>query len=447
MAAHPPPPVAPRKAFREPAQTASVQCPCCGGPITLKGFGGVEQVACPYCGSELAPQESGALDVLRQVQRQHRQSMIPLHTRGTLEGQEWEVLGIVWRECTVDGVTYPWQEFLLYNPYQGYRWLIYQMSDGHWSLGGALLGAPRSNTGGAHKSVEFKKQRYRHFQTSVATAVYVEGEFPWQIHAGDNAVAHDYILPPYSISIEESQMPDGSADVNFTGMEHIEGAAVWKAFGLPGSPPRTQGVGALRPNPYKERARFMWLTFAGLMVAWLVVAVIYVGGRTNKIVFEDHKLSHAPMSQEITIGTPGDKTTLQFEFVAQGLSNGWAYADVMLVNANAENGIGFGATAEEWHGVSGGESWREGSASETVVIGGVDGGTYLLQITPSMGDASAIPKQVPSVQLSVRIKENIVLARYLVISLLVIILFPVLNAMLRMFYEGRRWQNSDYAPG
>lgn len=435
-------PAAPAKAFREPAQTESVQCPACGGPITLKGFGAIEQVACPYCGSELAPEDSGALSVMRQIQREQRQSMIPLHTRCNLQGHEWEVLGIVWRECNVDGVTYPWQEFLLFNPYRGYRWLVYQMSDGYWTLGSALAGAPRANVNAAHKSIEFNKARYRHFQTVTATASYVEGEFPWQVHVGDNAVMHDYVLPPHSISIEESQMPDGSADVNFTGMAHIEGSEVWKAFNLPGTPPATQGVGSVLPNPYKQRAGFMWLTFLALFVALIAVSVLYVGGRSNKVVL-DKTLDATPFTQEITIGETGKKTTIEFEFAATGLSNQWAYVDVMLVNTKSEDAIGFGATAEEWHGIS----WKEGSQKQSVTMGGVEGGRYLLQINPSSGNAAGKPVVIKGLKLKVRLTENVVLVRYLFIAFLVILAFPLINAFLGMFFEGRRWKNSDYAPG
>ena len=102
MAAHPPAP----KLFREPARTAPVQCPACGGPITLRGFGAIEQVSCPYCGSELRPQDSGALQILRQAQRARQASALPLYTRGTLDGIEWELIGIVWRQCVVDGIAY-----------------------------------------------------------------------------------------------------------------------------------------------------------------------------------------------------------------------------------------------------------------------------------------------------------------------------------------------------
>lgn len=435
----------PTKLFREPATTGAVQCPACGGPITLRGFGAIEQVACPFCGSELSPEDNGALSVLRQVQRQHRESVLPLGLRGTLDGHEWEIIGIVWRECSVDGSVYPWQEFLLYNPYRGYRWLVYQLTDGHWQLGEALAGAPKAGTAGfGHKSVEFKKRAYRHFQTVVARATYVEGEFPWQVHAGDQAVVHDYVLPPTGLSIEESSTPDGGSDVAFTAMRHIEAADVWKAFGRPGRPPPKSGVGAIAPNPHKKHHAFYWSVFGILFLAWLGLTVLYVSGRDHKTIWKTSELSAAtPIAEEITIGVEGRKTTLELE-VGAPLSNQWAYVEVMLIKQDAEEAIGFGVTAEEWHGVEGGESWREGDSSPSVTIGGVEGGKYLLQVTTEVGDASGKPIVTP-MKLNVELKQDVVLLRYIFLPLVVMLLFPIFNLLRSGFYEGLRWNQSDYA--
>ena len=432
------------KLFREPARTEPVQCPACGGPITLKGFGGVEQVSCPYCGSELAPQDSGPLQIVQQVARQRQQSALPLYARGTLEGHEWEIIGIVWRQCQVDGIVYPWQEFLLYNPYRGYRWLVYPMTDGHWSLGGALPGAPKAQLTG-HKSVLFKKKSYKHFQSSVARVSYVEGEFPWQVRVGDTAVAHDYVAPPEGLSIEEQATEDGGSDVNFTQMHHIEGSAVWKAFRLPGRPPPTSGVGNLQPNPWTRGSKWVWLSFLVLLAVYVGAAWLYLQGRHTKTVFESNELTLEPYSQEIEIGDKGETTTLDVRFSARPLSNQWAYVDVMLISQVSEEAIGIGATAEEWHGVEGGESWREGSQSETITVGGVEGGKYLLQIIPQAGAAAGQPAPT-DLKLSVRIQQDVVMLRYLGLPLLVILAFPFLNFLLGRIFEGRRWANSDYAP-
>lgn len=442
MAAHAP--VTVSKVFRDEAKTESVQCPACGGPITLRGFGAVEQVACPYCGSELAPEDNGALSVMRQVQRQRRESVLKLNARGTFEGAEYEIIGIVWRECQVDGAVYPWQEFLLFNPYLGYRWLIYQVSDGHWQIGEALRGAPRASTAGfGHKSVEFKKQRFRHFQTIVARVTYVEGEFPWQVHAGDQAVAHDYVLPPSGLSVEESSTPDGGADVAFTATKHIEPAAVWKAFGLPGRPPPATGVGSLRPNPHKKNHAFYWVAFGVLFIAWLGLSILYVSGRDKKVVFESSAVGTEPIAQELTIGVPGRGTTLKLDISAP-LSNQYAYVDVLLIKQDAEEATNFGVTAEEWHGVEGGESWREGDSSPSVTIGGIEGGTYLLQITSEVGDASGKPVASP-VKITAKLTQDIVLMRYVLLPFGVLLFFPLVNLLRSGVFEGRRWNQSDYA--
>ncbi|MEX1368746.1 MAG: DUF4178 domain-containing protein [Nannocystaceae bacterium] len=440
MAAQAPAP----KLFREPARTGAVQCPSCGGPITLKGFGAVEQVSCPYCGSELAPADSGALQIVQQAARQRQPSVLPLYARGTLDGHEWEIIGIVWRQCEVDGIVYPWQEFLLYNPYRGYRYLIFQMTDGQWSLGQALPGAPKAQLTG-HKSVRFKKQSFKHFQSSVAKVSYVEGEFPWQVRVGDTAVAHDYVAPPVGVSIEEQRTADGGSDVNFTQMKYIAAAEVWKAFGMKGSAPSTSGVGNLQPNPWTKDAKWVWLSFLVLLVLYIGAVALYVQGRDTKVVFDDRDLSLEPFSKEITIGKDGEDTTLDVTFSARPLSNQWAYVDVMLISQVSEEAIGIGATAEEWHGVSGGESWREGSQSQTVTVGGVPGGKYLLQIVPQAGAAAGQPAPT-DLELAVKIEQDVVLLRYLVLPLIVILLFPFLNFVLGRIFEGRRWANSDYAP-
>ena len=59
-----------------------------------------------------------------------------------LDGVQWELIGIVWREVEVEGTKYPWQEFLLYNLYYGYRYLLYFLYDGHFALGSPLAQAP-----------------------------------------------------------------------------------------------------------------------------------------------------------------------------------------------------------------------------------------------------------------------------------------------------------------
>ena len=439
MAAHPPTPLKP---FREEAKVAPVQCPACGGPIALRGFGGIEQVSCPHCGTELQADPGSALQILQYAQRARRSSAIPLHARGIIEGDEWEVLGIVWREAHVEGVTYPWQEFLLFNPYKGYRWLVFSMTDGHWSFGDALPGAPRRYS----RSLLFKRQVYKHFQSSWAVTSYVEGEFPWQIHVGDRSHGHEYVRPPHSISVEENPS-EGGHDVSFTALRWISPSEVWRAFRLPGAPPPLRGVGTLQPNPWKERTGLTWLSFVVMLGIWAVLSVIYVGSRSETLVFERERVGFEPIVDTVQIGEDGESTVLELELEGHGLSNSWAAAEVILVREGTEEALGFASVAvvDNWHGVSGGEHWSEGNRKRTQVIAGVPGGRYLLQVAPT-GGTQGTETPPATIKLDIRLRQDVALLRYVLLPLGIIIGIPLLYLILGAAFEGRRWANSDHAP-
>ena len=48
------------------------------------------------------------------------------------DGVELEVIGAMTRSVTFDGVKYFWNEYLLYNPKVGFKWLVH--SDNHWNF-------------------------------------------------------------------------------------------------------------------------------------------------------------------------------------------------------------------------------------------------------------------------------------------------------------------------
>ncbi len=388
----------PTKLFREPAKLDGLSCPSCGGSIQLKSFGQREQVTCSYCGSTLSPDQSGALALAQKAQRERRESALPLYARGALEGVEWEIIGIVWRECKDPyGVAYPWQEFLLFNPYAGYRWLVFSMTDAHWSLGQALPGAPLvsrdddADWGSTQTCADYEGEVYRHFQRSEAYVTYVEGEFPWQVRAGDKATMDDYVAPPYGISIERTAGESGE-DLQFTRSRHVEAAEVWEAFKPGGSPTRPTGIGMLQPNPWHATTRVTWISCGVLMALWLVFSIGYGSGRELRSVKSIETRAHETVSERLTIGTKGEHTSIQVDLSSTTLDNSWAFAEVMLVNLDTEEAIGLGAEVSEYSG----PGWREVDRNGTMRVNGVPGGEYLLQATfqasqPKPWQASIVP--------------------------------------------------------
>ncbi len=442
-------PQAPRKLFREPGETGSIKCLACGAPIALHSFGALQRVVCSHCGSSLAPDDSGALALLEAVARAHQPSVLPLHARGTLDGIQWEIIGICWRRVVVDGVAYPWQEFLLFNPYHGFRWLIFNKTDGHWSFGKNLDGAPQSLRR-QHLAVRFAGKTYRHFQGGTAAVTYVEGEFTWEVRVGDEARADDFVAPPYGLSVEQSSGNDGT-EFNFTEQRHLDRREVWKAFDCPGKPPREHGVGMLRPNTWRRQAGSMWLSCFLLFAAWWGVrGYVDSSGPPASTVFERQAASFdEPFTEEIEIGNDDRNVAVDFRFSATPLDNSWAYAEVLLVHMTTEEAIGVELEVGYYFGRSGGESWTEGSRAITKTLGAVPSGRYLLQVTPQRDTAGLSPTAAANIRsptgFSLRIEQDVPLTRYDVLALLIIFLFPLFGLIMGFIIEKNRWSNSDYA--
>ena len=49
--------------------------------------------------------------------------LIPLGTRGKIRGTDYEVIGFERRTIHVDGAAYSWHEYVLFNPFKGFRYL------------------------------------------------------------------------------------------------------------------------------------------------------------------------------------------------------------------------------------------------------------------------------------------------------------------------------------
>ncbi len=123
----PGPPAAPAK-----PQVKALNCPQCGAAITLRSFQQAVTVVCESCHSILDAKDPN-LTVLQQFKAATNElrPMIPLGTRGKLRGTDYEVIGFQRRSIFSEGERYDWHEYLLFNPYKGFRYLSeYQ---GHWN--------------------------------------------------------------------------------------------------------------------------------------------------------------------------------------------------------------------------------------------------------------------------------------------------------------------------
>src|ERR687893_391748 len=106
------------------AVTASrLNCPQCAGPLELRAPDKAERVTCPNCGA-LLDINRGELRYLKTLEFVGTRPDIAPGAVAEFEGQPFTVIGFMTRSVEFDGVRYHWQEYLLYNPMVGFRWLV-----------------------------------------------------------------------------------------------------------------------------------------------------------------------------------------------------------------------------------------------------------------------------------------------------------------------------------
>src|SRR5437879_13644383 len=166
-----------------------------------------------------------------------RARLIPLGTRGKLRGTDYEVIGFQRRSTKVEGITYYWQEYVLFNPYKAIRY--FSEYHGHWNDISVCktLPAVGSKLGGSSLTANYLGETYKHFQSAEANTDFVLGEFPWQVRVGELAEVTDFVHPPRVLSSEKLQN-----EVTWSIGEYMYGREVWDAFQLPGAPPEAMGV-------------------------------------------------------------------------------------------------------------------------------------------------------------------------------------------------------------
>src|SRR5229473_1274796 len=176
-------------------QAKALNCPKCGAAVVLRSFGQAVTVVCSSCRSILDAKDPN-LAILQQIESKTRdvKPLIPLGTRGKLRGTDYEVIGFQRRSALIDGITYYWHEYVLFNPYKGIRYL--SEYNGHWNdisicktlpaVDGAFLNSPGS-------SANYLGESYKHFQTCDANTDFVLGEFPWQVRVGEHADVTDFV--------------------------------------------------------------------------------------------------------------------------------------------------------------------------------------------------------------------------------------------------------------
>lgn len=342
----------------------ALTCPSCGGTITLRAAGYTVTVACQYCGS-LLDVANPDVRLIKEYHEAVAQLEIPLGTRGTLHGVEWEAIGYVRRS---EGGEYPWVEYLLFNPYHGYRWLI---TNGRgWSFGELLNRAPYWEGG----SVSLDGERYAPFFTNGRAQVdYVLGEFYWRVQAGEEVQTDDYVRPGWMLSREAN-----AQEVSWTLSALLAPEEIEQAFGV-SAPRKPWPPLPHQPSPWRRALGTGWkIALAGFLFL-VVLSIMFSGGGT--LLKQSVPVTLDGRDNNVTLGSFTVNRPYQLVRISANvptLRNAWVDIDYTLVNRANQQAYQAYGVAERYSGRDSDGDWTEGSRGSTVKLAAIPAGTYQL---------------------------------------------------------------------
>lgn len=425
-------------ARRKAAAGESLTCPQCAGPLEVRAPEQTQRIACPWCGSLLdATRDLAVLEALR---KPPITPLIPLGAKGRLGGVEWTIIGVMERSVTVEGVRYPWTEYLLYEPRQGFRWLVEARR--HWSFVEPL------NPGDVGADARYRGERFAHFQAGEARVDHVLGEFYWTVARGETADTDDFVKPPLMLSRERTREKGrkGKADkgeLSWSLGTYVPAPEVWRAFGQAGDPPPPEGVAPNQPSPWAGSLGGVWmralLAVAAIFLTFVVLSV--AGGQTVHRQTVSIARAAAPGSPEAaTFAGPFFVTSdanLQVKVQAP-VSDAWLYLDGALINEETGAVDEFDVEVSYYSGRDSDGSWTEGSHTETRYIPSVAPGRYLLRLEPQW-EAGKAPADY-----EITVRQRVPRFSYALLAMLAVLAWPVILLWRWFRFETARWAESDH---
>jgi len=422
-----------------PATTRALTCPNCGGTVALRAAGLTVTLVCEHCTTTLDV-TGGTPKLVERAAVAMRRPDIALGTRGTLRGTLWEVVG--YQERT-DGYV-GWSEYLLFNPYAGYSYLVDDRR--RYSLGRVLDRLPEVHLHGLwHRAASHT----RFGDPYEVKTDFVLGEFPWRARVGETVTETDYVRPGTMLSTEAN-----GAERTWTELTMLAPGEAERAFGVaPRRVPVSGRPSPHEPSPYADAMKEAVIVGIAATLAVIGVAIFTPGQvrafRTDLLVPLDGA-THTAVVGPVELPAGASRVTVSAD--AAGLNNQWVDLDYSLTHRKTQASYDVYATAERYSGTDTDGRWTEGNGRASTAMSSIPGGSYDLVVEASahkwekpgtsyadpFASTAAGPAAPTEMPVTLTVTRGGGFFGNAVLALILIWAWPLIQLALHMGFEQRR---------
>jgi hypothetical protein len=186
----------------------------------------------------------------------------------------------------------------------------------------------------------------------------------------------------------------------------------------------------------------MWRNAALLVALATLLWLAHLASARGKQTFAQTYVFDPRAAPDAALVTPvfeldGRPTAVEIE-TATNLENQWLFVGYALVNDETGQAFEVARDVSYYHGIEDGESWTEGSPTDSVALPSVPAGRYFLRIETE-GERTASP-----VRYRVRVVRDVSTSLWFIVALVLIAVPPILASRRASMFEHRRWQESDH---
>lgn len=414
----------------------SFNCPSCASPIEVNSLSS-KSIVCGACTAVLDVSNKN-VEILKKYQTAtHIKPRIELGSVGSFEGADFRIIGFMRRQVVASPYAGEWDEYLLHNPTQGFRWLT--ASRGHWNYVKPLQKSPTVSKSWSGTSTNiFLYENYKHFEKYRAKVSFVMGEFYWRVSLDDAAEINDYVAPPSILSQETSKK-----EVTWSQGEYLTTAEVEEAFKHTFSLPEPSGISANQPSQYQQESLDFLQAMAGFMMIGLILQLCFVLTASNRVVLDtvatfSQSWGESPSFSSEPFTIEGHKSNLIIT-QSTNIENTWVATDLVLVEKNTGKSYRSAREMGYYTGYDTDGRWSEGSQESEVEFSAIPAGEYYLIVEPSTEQS-----QKNEVYDHIKIYRNVPQWSNLFMLWLFLTIIPCIIYYLKYRFEVKRWENSDH---